>query len=96
MADVKLPPNQFNNVIRYVKRAELDRVKSLRTATFNTLKRLGVARDPSKAVRGVPKGSDQGDMMSIFVWMDKTTPANRPAVRQVVAIDATATARVNG
>ena len=94
--EVKLPKQQFRNVIRQIKTADLNRVKVLRTATYNALKRLGVNRDPTKAVKGIPKGSDQGDVQSIVVWLAKVSPKDKQAVRQVVAIDATASQRVVG
>ncbi len=83
----------FNQVVRFVKMASLDRVSQLRQATFDTLGRLGVKRDSSKAVRGLPSGSDQHDLQSLFVWMAKVRPQHKNAVRQVVAIDATCVAR---
>ena len=92
--EAKLPPNHFSNVIRLIKNAPLDRAKVLKTATWETLRRLGVKRDPSKAVSGLPKGSDQGDIMSLVAWMYRIKPEDKEAVEQVVAIDATCYARV--
>lgn len=91
-----LPQNHFDSVVRLIKRAPLDRVNMLRHATHNTLKRLGVDRDLSKAVKGLPNGSNQGDVMSIVVWLDKVKPGDVEVVKQVVAIDATAVNRSKG
>lgn len=88
-----LPPNQLNTVIRFIKKAPLDRVAVLRQATFDSLRRLGVKRNVGKAVAGVPAGSDQGDVQSLIVWMGRITAADREAVAQLVAIDATAVQR---
>jgi hypothetical protein len=94
--ETKLPANHFNNVIRLVKTASLDRVKVLKTATYNALKRLGVARDARLARVKVPAGSDQGDVRSVIVWMDRVGPQHKAAVRQIRVIDATCCKRVQG
>ena len=57
-----LPKNQFDTVIRQLKLASIDKVKQIKTGSFNTLRRLGVKRDVSKAVAGVPNGSDNLDV----------------------------------
>jgi len=91
----ELPKGQYRSVIRLVKRANLGRAMVLKTATHNALKRLGVKRDPSKAVPGMPRGSDQGNIRSIIVWMDNVGPGDVKAVRQIVAVDATCVARTS-
>lgn len=83
----------YNNVIRFIKRAPLDRVLVLREVTYNTLKRLQVKRDESKAVAKVPDGSDHGDVGTLKTWMDSLTKNDKKAIKQVVAIDATCVAR---
>lgn len=90
---IRLPDNQFNNVIRVIKKSQVDRVKNIRQISFDTLKRLKVKRDLSKAVKGIPKGSDQTNVRAIIDWMNKVERKNKWAVRQVVAIDATAVVR---
>jgi hypothetical protein len=92
----ELPDHQLNNVLRFVKMAALNKVLGLKTATFNTLKRLGVKRDGRMAARKVPKGSDQGDVGSIIRWMDGIQPTDKKAVAQIVKIDATCCRRVGG
>jgi len=90
----KMPTSHFNTVIRMLKRAESDRVKQVRMASFRNLKRLGVKRDVSKAVVKLPKGSDQVDVGSVVTWMDKIKPENKSAIRQLVAMDATSVRRM--
>ena len=91
---VELNPQQFNHVIRQIKNAAIDRAKLIRTATHSTLKRLKVKRDVSKAVKGIPKGSDQGNVGTILTWLERIGPTDKKAIRQLVAIDATAVARM--
>lgn len=92
----ELPQSQLDNVLRMVHSADRDKVLALRNATFNNMKRLGVRRDRSKAVAKMPNGSDQFDLMSIFVWMAKVAKADKAAVEQIIQIDATAVARTGG
>ena len=92
----ELLPNQFNNVIRQIKRAHIDRAASIRTVTFMALKRLGIKRNKSKAVEGMPEGSDQGNVRAIIEWLDKIDRKDKEAIAQLIAIDATATVRVKG
>lgn len=86
----------FDGVIRHIKRAALDRVEVLAVAAANTMRRLKLRRDMSVARRDIPAGSDQGDTMSLIVWMDGLERNFRGAVRQVVVIDATCQLRING
>jgi len=94
--DKHLPEGQFNNVIRMIKLGSIDQVKSLKTATWNTLKRLDISRNKAVAKVKVPKGSDQVDIGSLIAWMGKVELGDKKAVKQVVAIDATACRRVDG
>ena len=102
---MQLLKRHFSSIIRLIKRSRLDRVEQIRHATYETLRNLGVKRDLSKVVNRTPTGSDQGDVSSILAWIkkirepaegaDKSTVKDfRQAVKQVVAIDATAVARV--
>ena len=87
----------FDSMIRQIKRNSVDRVAVMRTATYEALKKLGVARDMTKAVTGpAPKGSDQGDTQTFVKWTLKIVADDSLAVEQLVAIDATATARIKG
>ena len=92
---IELLDTQFDNVIRQIKRSAIDRVKILRDSTFNTLKRLKVKRDLSKAVKGIPKGSDQGNMGDVRQWLKRIKPGDKRAISQLVAIDATAVVRTS-
>ena len=91
---IEISQRAFDSVIRLVKNAPLDRITMLRTATFKALKRLKTKRDKSKAVLGLPKGSDQQDVMSLIKWVDKVQRQHTKAIEQVVAIDATCVARI--
>ncbi len=91
-----LPKQNFRDVIRQIKRAAVGRVASIVTATAAAMERLGVERNPDKAVDGTPKGSDQGNVRVLIEWLDKIGPGDAKAIKQLVAIDATATKRVEG
>ena len=96
MADqvqVELSTGGFNSIIRMVQRADYDRVQWVVTATHETLRRLKAKRVPTAAVTKMPDGSDQADLGSFKAWLDKLTPADKAAIAQVQAIDATAFAR---
>jgi len=92
----ELPESHFANVVRLVKQADIEKVKAIRNATYVTLRRLRKHRNMSKAVDGIPDGSNQSDPMSIMVWLDGIGKKDEAAIKQVVAIDATATKRVKG
>ena len=88
---------EFNSIIRQIKKSSEDRVAVLRTATHAALKRLKVRRAVSKAVKGpAPEGSDQSDGQSFAVWTQRLQKKDVEAVKQLVAIDATATVRITG
>lgn len=88
-----LPAGQFDTFIRMIKQAPLDRIKLVKLASTLALERLG-AKQNGKAVAGVPDGSDTYNMRTLFDFFDKVRPGQRKAIRQIKAIDATATARV--
>lgn len=91
-----LEDRHFKTVIRQVKNASMGKVKPLQTAAFNNLKRLGVKKDLSKAVKGLPNGSDQWDAGSILTWMAKINPKDDDAIVQLQAIHATCSVRAKG
>ena len=94
-----MPNGHFNTVIRYIKQERIDRVQTLRTITYTNLRRIGCKRDLTKAVKGIPKGSDHLNVLSIKEWMEKIsgkTEETEKAVNQVIAMDATAVVRTNG
>lgn len=90
---IELSRGHFNNVIRLIARLPLTEVGMIRTLTYNSLKRIGVKRDLTKAILGVPRGSSQTDVNSIRQWMDKIRATDKRAVKQLIAIDATVCAR---
>jgi hypothetical protein len=92
---MELPKNQFNNVIRVLKTAPIDRVRQIRTMTFKTLKRLEVERDFTYGIIKTPKGSDQVDVGAIVTWLNKIQPGEEAAIKQLLSIDATACKRIN-
>jgi hypothetical protein len=91
-----MAPNQFNNVVRWIKKWPAERVMALRHATWDTLKRVGVKRNAAKAVPGIPAGTDDGNMGDVFAWLAKVQKGDRKAVKQLVALDATAFVRTEG
>ncbi len=104
-----LPKRHFDNVIRWIKRVGIDHIPALLAASKANLERLEVKRNLGKAVAGIPDGSDQGDIQSVITWMSKIhpgspsptpgkpgVPRDKKAIRQLVAIDATAVARMGG
>ncbi len=92
LVQIELPQNQFNNVIRMVRRSEAERVLVLRNATFNALKALGVKRDLSMVVVGMPTGSNQVDIGSVIAWVKKIKLSDTAAIAQLLQIDATCVA----
>lgn len=101
---MQLLKGHFANVIRLIQRSRLDRAEQIRYASYEALKLLNVKRDRSKAVKKLAVGSDQGDVGSILAWIknlrvppdgaDNAVKKDfRQAVKQLVAIDATAVIR---
>lgn len=90
----ELSNHDFNSLISYILKSSFDRVQIIRTATWETLKRLKVKRDKSKAVNKIPKNvSTEGDAGSIVVWLSKIEPTHKKSIRQLVVIDATVVSR---
>lgn len=88
-----LPKRDFNSVIRAILTGPQSRAASFRGASFRNLKRLGIARNLSKAHVKVPEGSDQIDVGSIVTWMDNIQPEHKRSIWQLIEIDATAVSR---
>ena len=97
-----LLPHQFDNIIRQIKRGAFDSVGLIKGATDRTLERLNVKPQPQRAVTGIPNGSNDANSSALLGWMekltleDKRTKPGKRAVRQLLAINATATARLEG
>lgn len=83
-----LSKNHFNNVVRFVKTAELEAVKQLRSETYNNLKRLNLKRDLSACPVGIPKGSDQVDVGTLIRFLRGIEETHEKAVQQLIALDA--------
>lgn len=94
--EIRLPRNQFRNIIRVINKSGIDLSSSIRQITYDALKRLGVKRDLTKAKSGIPRGSDQVDLGSIKTWLSKIQVSNVDAIKQLVVIDATAVVRTKG
>lgn len=96
MIEKELPQRDFDSVIRMIKTARLDVVKSLRTATQAAMARLGVGAGRTRSVKGVPEGSDQHDVGSIVTWMNKVLREDAGAIAQIIVMDVTARVRLEG
>lgn len=95
--ETALPEDQFNTVVRWIKRTEVDKVSQLLAMLDAGMKRLGLRGNYRKAVVGeIPAGSDHLDTGSINDWMARIEKADKAAKRQVVALHATAFMRVKG
>lgn len=73
----QLQANHFDTIIRQIKKAAIGKVEPIQTATHANLRRLKLGRDVSKAVEGIPDGSDQWDPMSLIAWMGKLTKVDK-------------------
>ncbi len=87
---VELNKAQYNKIIRMVKQAGVERLKFVRTATYVALKRLGIKRDLTKAAKKTPHGSEQHNTGDLVTWLARVSPTDTKAIRQIMAIDATA------
>ena len=73
-----------------------EKANSLRRVYFETLKRLKVKRDKSKAVKATPSNTNlQFNEASVVSWMRNINPEDTKAVNQLIAVDATIVARVS-
>lgn len=92
---IVMQPTQFNSVIRYVKNASLEKVKALQHEIRLAMDRLELIANPKQAVPGIPDGSDQSNPQNLFTWARKIKSENKYAKRQLIAIDATITKRID-
>ena len=96
MADnvvVEFSPTALDSLSRMILHGDKVRVEDIKTMTRQTLARLGVKPELSKAVSKLPAGSDQIDLGSFRVWLDKLNKTDTMAIAQLVLLDATAHAR---
>lgn len=82
---------QFNGVIRQIKKINRLALEGLAKSSSRYLALLGVAEDASEYVQGTPEGSDQFDPGTLNTWMSGVKIDDADSVRQLVAINATAT-----
>ena len=97
MALIKeLDASQFGTAIRTIKNTQREVAVQIRHMTHKRLKELGVPRDTSKAVAGIPKhGTNDVNPRGLYEWMDRIESEDEKAIEQLVAIDATAVARTS-
>ena len=93
LTDHVLSTGEFDHWVRILKISSVGIVGQVKTAADDQLERLGVQPDRTKAVAGVPDGSDQVDVRAFITWAEKLTRRHRKAVGQLVALQATAAAR---
>ena len=92
----ELSTAMYNNTIRMLKSASIPRANLVMAAAAATMVRLGVKENPRSAASGVPTGSDQVNIRTLLDWMDAIIATDQAAVRQLVAVHATASHRVTG
>ena len=90
---VVLSPQFFNDTIRFLKQAPIGTVQVFLVSSKATLKRLHAKRRPENAVAGIPVGSDQVNTGNLVAWMNRLQRGQNRAIRQLVALDATALSR---
>lgn len=90
-----LQPTQWNCVLRFVKQASRSRVLQLQSIVTGGMKRLELEANDKKAVAGLPDGSDHFNIQNTKLWVDKIRLEHRFAKRQLVALDATITKRID-
>lgn len=89
-----LPPNEFNNVVRWIKTGSIDQLKHLKVVLAEGVERLGLRPRARHAVAGIPEGSDHIDSGSVRDWLAKVTPDDTEALAQITQLAATITARL--
>ncbi len=90
----ELSNHDFNSLISYILTSTSDRSMELRVVTHETLKRLRIKRNESKARVKIPKGvSIQVNTGSIIAWMRNIERKHKKSLAQLVVIDATVVVR---
>jgi hypothetical protein len=93
---VAMQPGHFNSIIRQIKTSPFGVVEQFGLFAKEAMRRLRLKPDASKAVSGVPDGSDQTDIQSFAAWTRKIVKRDRDSKRQLVKIHATIVTRVGG
>lgn len=83
----ELPDRHFASIIRLIKTGAIGRVEQLAEVATQHVKRLKVKR--GKPVKGLPDGSDHGDVRSIIVWMESIQSTDSVAKSQLGTIYST-------
>ena len=96
LVQIALQKRHLNSMLRQLKTLKLEHVESMLLATKTAMRRLRLKPDPSKAVKGIPKGSDQCDVGSFVTWTRSITKEDKDAIQQLIKIHATAVARMGG
>ncbi len=99
MADnevIEMAKHHFRSIVRQMKTLSFGKVGVFKEATRVAMRRLRLKPDSSKAVIGVPKGSDQHAPRSFIRWTEKIKKSDAKAVKQLIAFHATITARLGG
>lgn len=93
---VALDPDGFRNIVRVIKQVGLGQVGPLKKLAEKRLIELEVTPDLDLAVGGLPNGSDQVDFQTYYLWFEKVTKEDKTALRQLLALHATACVRLEG
>ena len=93
---IELSKQHFRSFARQMKTVSLDNVYIFKTGTRVAMRRLHLKHDPSKAVKGIPRGSDQFSPRSFILWTEKIKKTDAKAVKHLIAFHATITARLGG
>lgn len=88
-SSIAMEPQAFANAIRAIKlaRGGADQMKRVGKMECTRLEVIPASR---LAVAGLPEGSSQFDLQSIFTWMRRVQPGDTVAIEQIRALTATA------
>ena len=89
-----LSKQQFNNVIRMIKLADVHKIRQLKHMTYNKLKEFKIKRNKSLAIKKIPNGSDQFNVYAVIEWINKIKPEHTEAKKQLRVLDATLCSRL--
>jgi len=92
----ELNQNDFNTVVRWIKRTDVDRLFQFSVMFGNALKRLKCRTRTRVLIPGVPEGSDHFDSGSLQEWLKSIKPEDKPAVQQVIILNAVIKNRLVG
>ncbi len=91
---VALGDRDFGTVVRMIKNGRVAQVDQLREGFGRAMKRLRLRTRGIAPVAGMPAGSDQVDVGSVFAWLDKVPRGDSAAKAQVAQLMATIQARL--